>query len=628
MPRLNSKNSISKHLLKIVFALYFSFTAVITAIQVYVDFDQARSNIKRGLENVAFAIKDGLSEAMWDLNDEQVDSIVSGVLQWKNVVGILVINEAGKQVVNKGEVNIGPDNDKIYWVSSHLLKPYQGGAKELGELRIFSNRQAAIDAVKMGVYIMVVNAVLKSIALWLLFVWAFRRFLTKPLQQLSEDAAALESAQLEHSLRSYKLKPGDEIDVLTAAFNAMLTKLAVAMIELSRLNNILDEKLTSSSTVLKTALESTADAIFVETSQGTVQVMNHQMQVICDKDVVLNATNANALLQNIESKTNNPTRFRADTMDLREHPEKELHLELDFGDGRTIECYSIPQRSGKMITGRVWSFRDITDRIQQDRLKNEFISTINHELRTPLTSIRGSISLLINGVCGEIPDSGRHMLAIALANSERLMALVNDILDSEKITAGKLQIHLVNVSLVPLVANIIEELRPYAEKYSVTMVFDFRVEEAIEIVVDPARFQQILANLISNAIKFSPNNDVVQVSIRAIERMVRISVSDHGEGIEEKHRAAIFQKFSQLDSSNTRKPGGTGLGLNISKSLAEKMNGNIDFMSSPGRETTFYVEFPIFFAHSRQLESSEESLQRAISANSNVCMLPQRQKRD
>lgn len=233
--------------------------------------------------------------------------------------------------------------------------------------------------------------------------------------------------------------------------------------------------------------------------------------------------------------------------------------------------------------------RDISQRKEVERLKDEFVSTVSHELRTPLTSIRGSLGLLAGGVFGVLPPAAVPILEIANTNCERLVRLINDILDIEKIEAGKMEFRMKPVHLAPLLESAIEASRGYAESMGVRLVLEETVRDA-RVSADSDRILQVMANLLSNAVKFSPSPSTVEVSLRRHEGRLRVSVRDHGSGIPEAFRARIFQKFAQADGSNTRKKGGTGLGLSICKIIMERMSGTIGFDSDLGVGATFYIE--------------------------------------
>jgi len=235
--------------------------------------------------------------------------------------------------------------------------------------------------------------------------------------------------------------------------------------------------------------------------------------------------------------------------------------------------------------------RNITERKKMERMKNEFISTVSHELRTPLTSIRGSLGLITGGVAGELPSRVRTMVDIAYKNSERLVRLINDILDIEKIASGKMVFELKPVELMPLIEQAVEANRAYAAEFGVTLMLEQRLPDVV-INTDTDRLTQVLTNLLSNAAKFSPCDDTVTITVARQERAIRVAITDHGPGIAEAFRDRIFQKFAQADSSDTRQKSGTGLGLSISKAIVERLGGTIGFETSLGTGTTFYFDLP------------------------------------
>jgi PAS domain S-box-containing protein len=237
--------------------------------------------------------------------------------------------------------------------------------------------------------------------------------------------------------------------------------------------------------------------------------------------------------------------------------------------------------------------RDISYQKQIDTMKNDFVSTVSHELRTPLTSIMGVLGLLLNIDFEKNPENTRELLTIANNNSTRLLNLVNDILDMQKLEAGKIDFTYSKINLSELIENLIKLNKSYGDKYSVSLNFVNQVAEPVYIRADKDRFSQSVTNLISNAIKFSPTNGEVRIILSKNNDIVKVSVEDKGKGIPDSLRSKIFRKFSQLAETNTRSKDGTGLGLYITKYLIENMNGKIDFCSEAENGTTFFVEFPI-----------------------------------
>jgi PAS domain S-box-containing protein len=239
----------------------------------------------------------------------------------------------------------------------------------------------------------------------------------------------------------------------------------------------------------------------------------------------------------------------------------------------------------------VAAVRDITEKHALERVKNEFVSTVSHELRTPLTSISGALALMAKGTAGALPDKALGLVAIARSNCDRLVRLINDILDLERIEAGKLVFEFSSVPIARLLDRALSENQDYAAKFQVALAAEGDPADA-EVWGDEHRLLQVLTNLISNAVKFSPAGGTVTISMRRDAGTVHLAVSDHGRGIPEAFKPRIFQKFAQADATDSRQKGGTGLGLSIVKSIVERHGGRIGFESEWGVGSTFFVELP------------------------------------
>lgn len=223
-------------------------------------------------------------------------------------------------------------------------------------------------------------------------------------------------------------------------------------------------------------------------------------------------------------------------------------------------------------------------------VKSRFLATVSHELRTPLTSIIGSLELIKNEKLGELPEPLKPAIGIAAKNGQRLAALIDDLLDMQKIEAGEMVFQFTPIDANDLVYEAVESTAGFASKLGIPVTIDPSGEDC-KIAGDRKRLIQVLSNLLSNALKFSDEGDAVKVRVETLGTRVRVSVHDEGSGIPKGAKDCVFGKFSQVDSSDIRKVGGTGLGLNISKQIVERHNANIDYVSELGAGSTFYVEF-------------------------------------
>lgn len=257
--------------------------------------------------------------------------------------------------------------------------------------------------------------------------------------------------------------------------------------------------------------------------------------------------------------------------------------------------------------------RDITDRKAAEKTKAEFISTVSHELRTPLTSIRGSIGLLKGLMAKQLDEKSQQLLNIAHNNTERLLMLINDILDMSKIESGKMDFHFNQLNVRSFLETALDANQGFASQHQVTLQLENHAENAF-LHADEGRMMQVMNNLISNACKFAPNNSIVTINAIRRGHNIRISVTDHGSGIPKSLAPKIFDKFTQADSSDTRKVGGTGLGLNITKLMVEKHNGRISFVSEEGVGTTFYFDIPELIVNQAEIDipDSGKSVQRIL----------------
>lgn len=235
---------------------------------------------------------------------------------------------------------------------------------------------------------------------------------------------------------------------------------------------------------------------------------------------------------------------------------------------------------------------DITDKKKLEQIKNEFVSTVSHELRTPLTSIKGALGLIEMSARDKLPPSALRLIEIARTNSDRLTDIVNDILDLEKISSGEISFNLVQLDICELVRSAQSEMMPFAVTHSNTLVTELP-ESGVYVRADSGRMMQVLANLISNACKYSFEETEVKIRVEQLNDVAIVYIQNFGPGVPESFKGRIFQPFSQADGSDTRAKGGTGLGLNITRQIVKRHEGDIGFESKEGGPTVFWFTCPI-----------------------------------
>lgn len=296
---------------------------------------------------------------------------------------------------------------------------------------------------------------------------------------------------------------------------------------------------------------------------------------------------------------------------LANGPERRMTWEVTAKGDVTYEIsleYAQPDQEEPRL---IAIYRDISERKEIEKAKTAFIATISHELRTPLTSIKGALGLTLSGATGEMPPKMNNLVSMAATNCERLITLINDILDLEKIEAGKMDYKLETFDLSQMLTTALDSNKFFADKFGVA-VRRFADEHDGPALTygDPTRLTQVVDNLMSNAAKFSDAGSEIQVSLKEVAGRWRISIRDYGEGIPKHAQPTMFDKFTQADSSDTRSKGGTGLGLSIVKMIVEQHQGRISFVSEEGVGTEFFIDLPVVVGETvMPIPEAEESIQ-------------------
>jgi PAS domain S-box len=343
--------------------------------------------------------------------------------------------------------------------------------------------------------------------------------------------------------------------------------------------------------IFRLAVEACPSGIIVVDSDGAIVMINNEVERL------FGYRRAELLGRPVELLLPQELLSKSDRKGFAIHPDaRQLGTGRDFNGRRKdgsefpIEVGLNPIRFGDkpMVLGAIV---DIGERKRLERLQDEFVSTVSHELRTPMTSIAGSLGLLAGGAAGILPHSAAHLIEIAHANCKRLVRLVNDILDIKKLESGLMAFQFQRCDARTLLEMAIEGNRIIADGYGVRIRLDASAE-AFDVQVDPDRFVQVITNLLSNALKFSPSGEEVVIAIEKHSNHVRITVRDHGAGIPTEFKPRVFEKFAQANATMGHEKAGTGLGLSIVRQIVMRMHGQVGFDDAPGGGTIFYVDLP------------------------------------
>lgn len=377
-------------------------------------------------------------------------------------------------------------------------------------------------------------------------------------------------------------KTSDEIGMLTNSIGVMRNKIQSTLEEI-----INKEKMT------RAILETAPDAIITMNKHGLInsfnpgaenvfgfsakEVIGKNISLLMPKNVGLHHDQYVSNFKLNESKTLGKNReLNAMKKDGSLFP-IEITINANIIDGEHL------------FTGIL---RDITERRRVDQLKSEFIATVSHELRTPVTAIKGSLDIVMKGLNLELPHQATTMLDVASRNVNRLLTLINDILDVSKLESGEINFLIEEFDIAPFIIDCIELNQEYAKEHHTSFICT-HFDKNVFVKADRDRLTQVMSNLLSNAAKYSPKEIPVEIFTDIHNGYIRISVKDYGAGIPKSFQNKLFEKFTQSDSGDTRQVGGTGLGLNISKQIIEKLDGHIGFDTVIGSETIFYIELPI-----------------------------------
>jgi len=434
------------------------------------------------------------------------------------------------------------------------------------------------------------------------------RWITRPLELLKLEAVRIQEGQgatIAAGKRAY-----EEVQALAGTMNGLVGDLQRRQGQLEELNLTLEERVRERTRALGEAL-----AVVQQNEQRINTIIETAQDAFVALDLGGRIIDWNSAAQRMFGWSRDeaigrplgelvvPERFRYSYLKAIQQFQDTGHLELLERRAERIVCNrqgaEIPVEMTARLAGQAGQtffslfMHDISLRKKVEQMKNELVATVSHELRTPLTSMRASLSLLASGAVDGVPDDAKELVDIAHRHCERLVRMVNEMLDVQKIESGKVQLARTEQPLLPIVKDAVAAMQGHARQAGVHLGCGAGPDgEDLRAAVDGDRLTQVLTNLVSNAIKFSPGGATVMVELGRHGNAARIAVLDRGPGIPEAFRARIFQRFAQSDDEAARRQG-SGLGLNISKTIVEEHGGRLGFTDREHGGTAFHVDLPL-----------------------------------
>jgi signal transduction histidine kinase len=384
-------------------------------------------------------------------------------------------------------------------------------------------------------------------------------------------------------------KGAGEVGQLAGAFNAMSRSLAEQRRSLASQNVDL-ERLAN---VLRAVLDSTVDGILLTDASGHVQLANRPLtEMTRDLGMTFDGTVTERLLS-VADRMKDPDEFREAMIALQSNPDGSSFNEFeDLVNRHVYQGWTAPVRDDQgVFLGRIWTLRDVTEQRELDRLKDDFVATVSHELRTPLTSMMGFLQMIRDGEAGELSAEQDRFLSIVYRSSERLQRLVGDLLFVSRLDSGGLQLNLQPVYVDEVLREAAETVQGIVRSHDLTLVTDFGPVPPVD--ADRERLSQLFANLLSNSVKFTPAGGRITARTYSNDGVVVAEIEDTGIGIPAIEQERLFQRFFRSSTAQAQAIPGTGLGLVISKAIAEAHGGEIYVRSEPGVGTSFSVALPV-----------------------------------
>jgi signal transduction histidine kinase/ActR/RegA family two-component response regulator len=495
--KFNPNKSIGAQILKSVFKIYFLAAIAITSVQLYLEFNLTKNDIKIEMRSLEKTFGKSLENAIFNYDDHMINTILLGIQRSSSVTGTIVRDDKGAVVDQIGQITAIKDpsfSETVYSISFDLFRSNEMENRKIASIQVFSNYSVIVNRIKYGFVLILINSIIKTTLLWFVLLFFINKFLTKPLRSFTEEVELIDSKELKELSNNYDYE--NEFFHFRLAFNKLI---------------------------------------------GRIQ--NLHKKIVHDNE-------------KLESMVQKRT--------------------------KTLE-----QANCEIV--------------RLDNVKSEFLANMSHEIRTPMNGMLGMISLLDDSGLNE---DQREKVRVAKSCGESLLVLVNDVLDLSKIEAGKIDLENRELDLVQALNEVVGISRTSIPKNKLELKLELPDFVPEVVLGDVLRIKQILFNLISNAIKFTSRGEVnVKLEISSNNQFI-FSVTDTGIGIKKSNIDSLFKRFSQADNSITRRFGGSGLGLSISKKLVELMNGKLEVESEFGSGSTFRLILDLEIVSQSQIEKS------------------------
>ena len=605
------RNSIAYQLLKIVFTIYFFISISITVGHMVMEYLSAKEMVVEELNLLQLAFEDGLSTSLFDLSNEQLNSIIDGMYNVPVLVGIKIeainrnipvtsiaigsiINSDGKREMVNPKEKSQPSSASAGKLIVHSFTIYQPESTvKIAQGTLYSSEKIIFSKVKDGFLRILLSAIVKTISLWCLFLWAANGRLSRPLRQMALEVSQLNIEKLEGVRINVCAKAGTELKTLEESFNQMIQN-----------SSRLTKSIVESAKKYRMIFENASEGLFQITPSGGIVSANPAIAKMLGyekPDEMIQQVNdiAEQCYVNPEDHTEFTTLIETNTRITgfeRRFKRKDGSTFWGVGSGQSVK-----DAKGTLLyyEGSLVDITEQKEKLKADkarvvaekasRSKSEFLANMSHEIRTPMNAIIGLSHLALKT---KLTVQQLGYLTLINDASQNLLGIINDVLDFSKIEAGKLTMELAPFPLERVLKDLSNLIGARAKSKGIEIAISCPQGVSTNLIGDSLRLGQVLLNLAGNSIKFTEKGEIV-ISVSQLEQTddtvtLGFSVMDTGIGMTKEQMGKLFQSFSQADTSTTRKYGGTGLGLAISKKIVSMMDGEIGVESKPDFGSTFH----------------------------------------